>query len=178
MTVESESSPPGEATSATMTSHAGGFVAFTAPSTGARAHAGAFAAHFVEVHLDADLGTIRVARVVSAVDGGRILNPKTARSQIVVGAIGMALLEETVSDRTGRLVNTSLGDYLVAANADVPDVDVQFVGQPDSMSPVGTKGVGELAMMGVAAAIANAVYHATGKRVRSLPISIEKVLST
>jgi xanthine dehydrogenase YagR molybdenum-binding subunit len=179
LTIESESAPPGDSTPATMIARAGRFVPFTAPSTGARAHAGAFAAHFVEIHIDQDLGTIRVARVVSAVDGGRILNPKTARSQIIggmAGGIGMALLEETVSDRTGRVVNTSLADYVIAANADVRDVDVLFVGQPDSMTPLGTKGVGELAITGMAAAIANAVYHATGTRVRSLPISIEKVL--
>jgi CO/xanthine dehydrogenase Mo-binding subunit len=116
---------------------------------------------------------------VSAIDGGRILNPKTARSQIIGGiamGIGMALLEETVSDRTGRLVTTSLAEYVVAVNADVRDVDVLFVGEPDSMTPLGTKGVGELAITGMAAAIANAVYHATGTRIRSLPISIEKVL--
>ena len=179
ITIEAESAPPGETSSTTMIARAGRFVPFTAPSTGARAHAGAFAAHFVEVHVDPELGTIRVARVVSAVDGGRILNPKTARSQIIggmAGGIGMALLEENVSDRTGRLVNTSLADYVVAVNADVREVDVLFVGQPDSMSPLGTKGVGELAIAGMAAAIANAVYHATGTRVRSLPISIEKVL--
>ena len=158
---------------------AGRFIPYTAPSTGTRAHAGGYAAHFVEVHVDPDLGTIRVARVVSAVDGGRILNPKTARSQIIGGiamGIGMALLEETVSDRTGRLVTTSLAEYVVPVNADVRDVDVLFVGQPDSMTPLGTKGIGELAITGMAAAIANAVYHATGTRVRSLPISIEKVL--
>jgi len=179
ITIEAESAPPGETASATMVPRGGRFVPFTTPSTGGRAHAGAFAAHFVEVHVDPDLGTIRVARVVSAVDGGRILNPKTARSQIIggiVGGIGMALLEKTVSDRTGRVVTTSLADYVVAANADVRDIDVLFVGQPDSMTPIGTKGVGELAMLGMPAAIANAVYHATGTRVRSLPISIEKVL--
>jgi CO/xanthine dehydrogenase Mo-binding subunit len=179
LTIEGESAPPGETSSATMIAHEGRFVPFTAPSTGAKAHAGAFAAHFVEVHVDADFGTIRVARVVSAVDGGRILNPKTARSQIIggiVGGIGMALLEETVCDRTGRLVNASLGEYVVAVNADVPDIDVLFVGQPDSMTAVGTKGIGELAITGIGAAIANAVYHATGKRVRSLPVSIEKML--
>ena len=180
MTIEGESAPPGETSSSTMIARAGRFVPFAVPSTGARAHAGAFAAHFVEVHVDPDFGTVRVARVVSAVDGGRILNTKTARSQIIggiVGGIGMALLEETVSDRTGRLVNTSLGDYVIATNADVRDIDVIFVGQPDSMSPVGTKGIGELAITGMAAAIANAVYHATNVRVRSLPISIEKILS-
>jgi len=181
MTLEGESAPPGETSSATMIVRAGRFIPYTAPSTGIRAHAGAYAAHFVEVHVDPDLGTIRVARVVSAVDGGRILNPKTARSQIIGGiamGIGMALLEETVSDRTGRLVTTSLAEYVVAANADVRDVEVLFVGQPDSMTPLGTKGVGELAITGMAAAIANAVYHATGRRVRSLPISMEKVLET
>jgi xanthine dehydrogenase YagR molybdenum-binding subunit len=179
ITIEAESAPPGETSSSTMVPRGGRFVPFTTPSTGSRAHAGAFAAHFVEVHVDPDLGTIRVARVVSAVDGGRILNPKTARSQIIggiVGGIGMALLEETVSDRTGRVVTTSLAEYVLPVNADVRDVDVLFVGQPDSMNPIGTKGVGELAIVGMAAAIANAVYHATGTRVRSLPISIEKVL--
>jgi xanthine dehydrogenase YagR molybdenum-binding subunit len=179
MTIEGESAPPGETSSATMIVQGGRFIPYTPPSTGARAHAGAYAAHFVEVHVDPDLGTIRVARVVSAIDGGRILNPKTARSQIIGGmamGIGMALLEETVSDRTGRLVTTSLAEYVVAANADVRDVDVLFVGQPDSMTPLGTKGVGELAITGMAAAIANGVYHATGTRIRSLPITIEKVL--
>jgi xanthine dehydrogenase YagR molybdenum-binding subunit len=179
LTIEAESAPPGETSAATMIARGGRFVPFPAPSTGARAHAGGYAAHFVEVHVDPDLGTIRVARVVSAIDGGRILNPKTARSQIIGGiamGIGMALFEETMSDRTGRLVTTSLAEYVVAVNADVRDVDVLFVGEPDSMTPLGTKGIGELAITGMAAAIANAVYHATGMRVRSLPISIEKVL--
>src|SRR5262245_13559922 len=101
-----------------------------------RAPAGSFAAQFVEVHVDADLGTVRVVRVVSVVDGGRILNQKTARSQIIggiAGGIGMALLEDTVVDPSGRLINASLGDYLVAVNADVPDIDVIFVGEPDLM---------------------------------------------
>ena len=143
LTIEAESAPPGETSSATMIVQAGRFIPYTTPSTGARAHAGGYAAHFVEVHVDPDLGTVRVARVVSAIDGGRILNPKTARSQIIGGiamGIGMALLEETVSDRTGRLVTTSLAEYVVAVNADVRDVDVLFVGQPDSMTPLGTKG--------------------------------------
>jgi xanthine dehydrogenase YagR molybdenum-binding subunit len=179
ITIEGESATPGETSSATLVASSGRFVPFTTPSTRGRAYAGAYAAHFVEVHVDRDLGTIRVGRVVSAVDGGRILNPKTARSQIIgaiAGGIGMALLEETVSDHTGRLVTMSLAEYVVAANADVRDVDVLFVGQPDSMTAVGTKGIGELALTGIPAAIANAVYHATGTRVRSLPISIEKVL--
>ena len=180
LTIEGESAPPGDTSSATVIVREGRFIPYTAPSTGNRAHAGGYAAHFVEVHVDRDLGTIRVARIVSAVDGGRILNPKTARSQIIGGiamGIGMALLEETVSDRTGRLVSTSLAEYVVPVNADVRDLDVLFVGEPDSMTAIGTKGVGELAIAGMAAAIANTVYHATGTRFRSLPISIESVLA-
>jgi xanthine dehydrogenase YagR molybdenum-binding subunit len=180
LTIEGESAPPGATSSSSMIVRDGRFIPYTVPSTGTRAHAGAYAAHFVEVHVDSDLGIIRVARVVSAIDAGRILNPKTARSQIIGGiamGIGMALLEETVSDRTGRLATTSLAEYVVPVNADVRDVDVLFVGEPDSMTPLGTKGVGELAITGMAAAIANAVYNATGIRVRSLPISIEKVLA-
>ena len=141
---------------------------------------GIFAAKFAEVHVDPDLGLVRVTRVVAAVDGGRILNEKTATSQIIggtVGGIGMTLLEETVADPgTGRIANASFGDYLVAVNADVPDIDVIFVGEPDPMNPIGVKGVGEVAIVGVAPAIANAVFHATGRRIRSLPISIEQLL--
>jgi xanthine dehydrogenase YagR molybdenum-binding subunit len=179
LTIEGESAPPGETSVASMIVREGRFIPYAGPSTRARAHAGGYAAHFVEVRVDPDLGTVRVARVVSAVDGGRVLNPKTARSQIIGGigmGIGMALLEETVSDRTGRVVTTSLAEYVVAVNADVRDVDVLFVGEADPMTPLGTKGIGELAMTGMAAAIANAVYHATGTRIRSLPITIEKVL--
>jgi CO/xanthine dehydrogenase Mo-binding subunit len=144
------------------------------------APAGPFAAKFVEVRVDPDLGLVRVARVVSTIDAGRILNEKTARSQIIggtVGGIGMALLEETVSDPgTGRIANATLGDYLIPVNADVPDMEVLFVGEPDRFNPIGVKGVGELGLVGVAAAIANAVFHATGRRVRSLPISIDQLL--
>jgi xanthine dehydrogenase YagR molybdenum-binding subunit len=143
------------------------------------APAGPFAAKFVEVHVDPDLGLVRVARVVSAVDGGRILNEKTARSQIIggtVGGIGMALLEETVTDDTGRIANATLGDYLVAVNADIPDMEVLFVGEPDRFNPIGVKGVGEIGLVGIAAAIANAVFHATGRRIRSLPITIDQLL--
>ena len=141
------------------------------------APAGAFAAHFVEVRVDRDLGTIRVARVVSAVDGGRILNEKTARSQIVggiVGGIGMALFEQTVTDAgTGRIANGTLSDYLVPVSADVPDIDVVFVGGPDRANPVGVKGIGEIGLVGIAAAVANAVHNATGRRIRSLPITLD-----
>ena len=139
-----------------------------------------FGAKFAEVHVDPELGLVRVTRVVAAVDGGRILNEKTATSQITggtVGGIGMALLEETVSDPgTGRLANATFGDYLVAVNADVPDIDVIFVGEPDPMTPIGVKGIGEIAIVGVAPAIANAVFHANGRRIRSLPITIEQLL--
>jgi xanthine dehydrogenase YagR molybdenum-binding subunit len=144
------------------------------------APSGPFAAKFVEVRVDPDLGLVRVARVVSAIDAGQILNQKTARSQIIggtVGGIGMALLEETVSDPgTGRIANATLGDYLVAVNADVPDMEVLFVGEPDRFNPIGVKGVGEIGLVGVGAAVANAVYHATGRRIRSLPITIDKLL--
>ncbi|SCK43364.1 xanthine dehydrogenase YagR molybdenum-binding subunit [Streptomyces sp. WMMB 714] len=150
------------------------------PSTLGMAPAGAFGAKFVEVRVDADLGIIRVARVVSAIDGGRILNEKTARSQIIggtVGGIGQALFEETATDSgTGRIANATLGDYLVPVNADVGDMDVVFVGEPDRATPIGTKGVGEVGLVGIAAAIANAVHHATGKRVRSLPITLDDLL--
>jgi CO/xanthine dehydrogenase Mo-binding subunit len=147
---------------------------------GAYAPAGATAAKFVEVQVDPDLGVVRVTRVVSAIDGGRILNEKTARSQIVggtVGGIGMALFEETLTDRgTGRIANATLGDYLVAVNADVPAMDVIFVGASDPMTPIGTKGIGEIGLVGIAAATANAVFHATGRRIRSLPIHLEQLL--
>ena len=138
------------------------------------------AVKFVEVHVDPDLGTIRVKRVVSAIDAGRVLNEKLARSQIIggtVGGIGMALLEETLTDPgTGRIANATLGDYLIPVNADIPEMDVIFVGEPDPMTPIGTKGVGEIGLVGIAAAIANAVFHATGRRVRSLPIGLEQIL--
>jgi CO/xanthine dehydrogenase Mo-binding subunit len=144
------------------------------------APAGPFAAKFVEVRVDPDLGRVRVVRVVSAVDGGRILNEKLARSQIIggtVGGIGMALLEDTVTDPgTGRIANATLGDYLVPVNADIPDMEVLFVGEPDRFNPIGVKGVGEIGLVGIAAAIANAVYHATGRRIRSLPITIDQLL--
>jgi CO/xanthine dehydrogenase Mo-binding subunit len=139
----------------------------------------AFAAQFAEVHIDADLGVLRVARMVTAVDGGRILNEKLARSQItgaVVMGIGMALLEETVFDATGRVANATFGDYLIPVNADVPDLDVIFVGEPDRLNAIGIKGIGEIGILGVAAAIANAVFHATGRRIRALPITIDKLL--
>ena len=136
---------------------------------------------FVEVRLDEELGMLRVARVVNAVAAGRILNPKTAGSQImgaVVGGIGMALHEEAVIDhRYGRVINHNFAEYHVPVNADVHDIEVIFVDEREAhLNPLGIKGVGEIGIVGVAAAIANAVYHATGVRVRNLPITIDKLL--
>ena len=136
---------------------------------------------FAEVKVDEDLGTVHVTRVVSAVAGGRILNPKTARSQVlggIVWGIGMALEEESVLDHTfGRFMNHNLADYHVPVNADVHDIEVIFVEEHDEVvNPLGAKGLGEIGVVGVAAAIANAVFHATGKRVRDLPITLDKLL--
>jgi CO/xanthine dehydrogenase Mo-binding subunit len=144
------------------------------------AEPGIFAAKFAEVRVDPDLAEVRVTRFVAAVDGGRILNEKTAASQIIggtAGGIGMALLEQTLSDPgTGRIANATFGDYLVAVNADVPPIDVIFTGKPDPINPIGVKGIGEVAIVGVAPAIANAVFHATGRRLRALPITAEQLL--
>ena len=136
---------------------------------------------FAEVKVDEELGIIRVTRVVSAVAAGRILNTKTARSQImggVVWGIGMALHEETLIDHAfGRIMNANIAEYHVPVNADIHDIQVIFVEEPDELiNPMGIKGVGEIGIVGVAAAIANAIYHATGKRVRDLPITLDKVL--
>ena len=137
---------------------------------------------FTEVHVDEDLGTIRVARAVSALAVGRVLNPKTARSQVLGGlvwGIGMALEEESVIDqRFGRFMNHSLAEYHVPVNADVNDLEVIFVEEKDDdvVNPLGAKGIGEIGLVGVAAAIANAVYNATGKRIRELPITLDKLM--
>ena len=136
---------------------------------------------FAEVKVDEELGVIRVTRVVKAVAAGRILNPRTAHSQImggVVWGIGMALHEETLYDhRFGRVMNANIAEYHVPVNADIHDIKVIFVDEPDEMvNPLGIKGLGEIGIVGVAAAVANAVYHATGKRVRDLPITLDKVV--
>jgi xanthine dehydrogenase YagR molybdenum-binding subunit len=146
---------------------------------GAHAH-NTHSAIFAEVKVDEQLGVIRVTRLLSAVAAGRILNPKTARSQIIGGMIwgmGMALHEETLIDhRFGRVMNANIAEYHVPVNADVHDVEVIFVDeQDDIVNPMGIKGLGEIGIVGVAAAIANAVYHATGKRVRDLPITLDKL---
>jgi xanthine dehydrogenase YagR molybdenum-binding subunit len=141
----------------------------------------AFGTQFVEVRVDPDFGTVRVARVVSGFAAGRMINPKTAHSQAIggiVGGLGMALLEEAIRDRrNGRVVNANLEQYMVPVNADVPDLDVFFVDEEDKhVNPLGAKGLAELSLVGVAPAVANAVYHATGKRVRDLPITPDKLL--
>jgi xanthine dehydrogenase YagR molybdenum-binding subunit len=139
----------------------------------------AHSAVFAEVKVDEQIGVVRVTRVVNAVAAGRILNPKTAGSQIlggVVWGIGMALHEETVIDhRLGRIMNSNIAEYHVPVNADVHDIRVIFVDEKDDSNPLGLKGVGEIGIVGVAAAIANAAYHATGKRVRGLPITLDKL---
>jgi len=141
-----------------------------------------FGAIFAEVHVDPDLGEVRVTRLVGAYGVGNILNAKTARSQLIGGIVyglGMALMEQTVADtRTGRVVNPDLAEYHVPVNADVPDIDITFVPETDPhVNPLGVKGIGEIGITGVCAAIANAVYHATGKRVRDLPITLDKVMT-
>jgi len=141
----------------------------------------AYIAHFVEVHVHPTTGMVKIERVVSAVDGGKILNPITARSQIIGGVvwgIGMALMEEGIVDhRYGKYVNNSLGDYHVASNADVPQIEVIFIDKKDPVTnPMGSKGIGEVPIVGFAAAVANAVFNATGKRVRDLPITPDKLV--
>ncbi len=138
-------------------------------------------AHFCEVKIDPMLPRVQVTRVVSAMNCGRIVTAKLGRSQIIGGVvmgIGMALTEETVYDsKTGLPVIRNLADYHVPTHADVPDIDVHFVGEPDfAFNPIGARGMGEIGITGIAAAIANAVYHATGKRIRSLPITPDKLI--
>ncbi|MEV2231891.1 xanthine dehydrogenase family protein molybdopterin-binding subunit [Streptomyces phaeochromogenes] len=141
----------------------------------------AYGAVFTEVGVDARLGLVRVRRMLGVFDAGRIISPKLADSQAIgamTGGIGMALLEHTVTDhRDGRIVNANLADYLVPVNADVPELKAIYVdGRDDEADPIGVKGLGEVVLVGVAPAIANAVFHATGRRVRDLPITAESLL--
>ncbi len=140
-----------------------------------------FSVHFVEVQVHPLTCEARVIRVVSAIDAGRVMNIKTARSQVlgaVTWGIGIALMEEGIVDhRYGRYVNHNLADYHVPVHADTPVIDALFIDKPDPvLDPMGAKGLGEVGLIGLTAAIANAVYHATGKRVRSLPITPDKLL--
>jgi xanthine dehydrogenase YagR molybdenum-binding subunit len=141
----------------------------------------AFGAIFAEVTVDPELGTVRVPRLVGAYGAGRIVNPLLARSQAVGGmvmGIGMALMEQThVDERTGRPVEADLAEYLVPVNPDVGDLDVTFVPERDShVNPLGVKGLVEITLVGVAAAIVNAVHHATGRRVHELPVLPEALI--
>jgi xanthine dehydrogenase YagR molybdenum-binding subunit len=140
-----------------------------------------FGCHFVEVTWQPEIARLRVSRVVTVIDAGRILNPLAGRNQIegaVVMGIGMALFEHTSYDpQTGAPINSNLADYIVAVNADVPPIDVHFLDYPDKeINELGARGIGEIGLAGVAAAITDAVHHATGVRVRELPIKIEHLL--
>jgi xanthine dehydrogenase YagR molybdenum-binding subunit len=141
-----------------------------------------YGAHFVEVTWEAMTARLRVNRVVTVIDAGKIINPKTARNQIegaAIMGIGMGLFEETVYDhRSGAPINRNFADYVMTTNADAPRVDVHFLDYPDmAVNELGARGVGEIGLAGIAAALSNAVYHATGVRVRDLPISIEDLLA-
>jgi len=141
----------------------------------------AFGAVFVEVHVDPELGTVRVPRIVGSYGVGRVINRKTTHSQLmggIVWGIGMGLMEKTEMDwRVGRAVNANLADYHVPVNADIGDIEIIVVDEQDQhINELGTKGVGEIGITGVAAAIANAIYHATGKRIRDLPITPDKLI--
>lgn len=140
-----------------------------------------FLVHFVEVHVHPATGVVKVNRVVSVADAGKVVSKKTAISQLiggVVGGIGMALMEAGVMDhRYGRYVNNNLADYYVPVNADIPQIEALFIDKKDPYTnPMGSKGLGEIAIVGFAAAVANAVYHATGKRIRELPITPDKLI--
>jgi len=141
-----------------------------------------FSIHFVQVKVHALTGVVKMSKIVSVGDSGTIVSPKTARSQMLggaVGGIGMALTEESIIDhRYGRYINNNFADYHVPVNADVPEIDVNFINKPDPyINPMGAKGMGEIALIGFSAAVANAVFNATGKRIRTLPITPDKVLA-
>jgi xanthine dehydrogenase YagR molybdenum-binding subunit len=140
-----------------------------------------YIAHFVEVRVEPRTRRVRVSRVVCVADCGRVVSPRTARSQVIGGVVwglGASLREASeVDPRYGGFLNADLAEYVIPVNADIGDIQVEFVDQPDTLlNAAGVKGVGEVAIVGVAPAIANAVYHATGRRVRRLPIRIEDLL--
>lgn len=140
-----------------------------------------YSVHFIKVKVNPLTGVVRVVNVASVADSGTIASPKTARSQIVggaIGGIGMALMEEAVLDhRFGRYVNADLAGYHVPVHADIPQIDTVFVNKPDYVvNPMGVKGMGEIALIGMSAAVANAIYNATGKRIRELPITPDKLI--
>jgi xanthine dehydrogenase YagR molybdenum-binding subunit len=140
-----------------------------------------FGAVFAEVAVDPDLGMIRTRRIVAVFDVGKIMNEKLARSQFIGGivwGVGLALLENTyVDSRNGRIMNANLADYHVPVNADIGEIDVSALDIPDmQLDSLGARGIGEIGITGTGAAIANAIFHATGKRVRDLPITPDKLL--
>ncbi|MFD2435417.1 xanthine dehydrogenase family protein molybdopterin-binding subunit [Modicisalibacter luteus] len=140
-----------------------------------------FGAHFVEVRWDPGISRLCVSRVVSSIDIGRAVNPVTARNQVegaIVMGIGMGLFEKLDYDpRDARLINNNYSDYIVTSHADMPEIDVELLDNPDyAFNEFGARGVGEIGLTGIAPAIANAIYHATGKRIRDLPITIEKLM--
>jgi xanthine dehydrogenase YagR molybdenum-binding subunit len=142
-----------------------------------------FGCHFVEVTWQPEIVRLRVSRVVSIMDAGRIINPLAGRNQIegsVVMGIGMAMLEHTTYDpQNGAPINSNLADYVVAVNADAPPIEVYFLDFPDKeINELGARGIGEIGLAGFAAAITAAVHHATGVRVRELPVKIENLLAT
>jgi len=141
----------------------------------------AHGAQFIEVKVDPDLGTVRVTRAIEVTATGKVINPKASHSQKIGGGvwgIGMALQEATeVDHRYGRIMNPNLQHYHVPVNADVHEVETTFVEEDDTVvNALGVKGMGELGMVGIPAAIANAVFHATGRRIRELPITLDKLL--
>ena len=141
----------------------------------------AYGAQFAEVRVNIDTGEVRVPRLLGVFAAGRIINPKTARSQFLGGmtmGLSMALHEQSILDpRFGDYVNHDFAEYHIAANADVGTIDVTWIDEVDPhLNPMGAKGIGEVGIVGTAAAIANAVYHATGIRVRDLPITLDKLL--
>jgi xanthine dehydrogenase YagR molybdenum-binding subunit len=141
-----------------------------------------YGCHYVEVTWQPEIARLRVSRVVSVMDAGRILNPLAGRNQIegaVVMGIGMALFEHTSYDpQSGAPINSNMADYIVAVNADVPPIEVHFLDYPDKeINELGARGIGEIGLTGIAAAITDAIHHATGVRVRELPVKIEDLLS-
>lgn len=142
-----------------------------------------FGAQFVEVTWQPEIARLRVSRVVTVIDGGKIINPRTGRNQIegaIIMGIGMALLEETHYDaRSGAPINSNLADYMMTTHADAPQIDVTFLDYPDlALNPLGARGIGEIGLAGFAPAVTAAVYHATGIRVRDLPVKIEDLLAS
>jgi xanthine dehydrogenase YagR molybdenum-binding subunit len=139
-----------------------------------------YGAQFCEVRVNEETGEVRISRWLGSFDCGRILNPKTAISQFrggIIMGIGMALTEETLFDvRKGRIMNPSLAEYHVPVHLDVPHIEIIYNDIPDQHTPLGARGIGEIGITGAAAAIANAIFHATGKRVRDLPITLDKLL--